>query len=298
MFRHLLIRFFSILCSLFLFACNSSTLPVQPNKTETIQSSNSSVESAQRVIALTSLTADIIERLEPTKLVGIAGNSLLRKDERFQNVPQVSEGQTPPNLEKIVSLKPDLVIGAKGFSDLTLNKLKDLGIPTLSTNIDSWNALIEITQSLARILEADATPLLDRYQTFLSNNSQSSPSTLVLVSRQPILAPNQKSWAGDLLAKFKVRNLAAELQGNAPIAGYVTLSPEKILQENPELLLIVEPMGQKLLPEFKAEPFWNQLKATQRDRVYVFDYYGLINPGSIDKIEEACTQLKQVIKNA
>jgi iron complex transport system substrate-binding protein len=298
MFRHLITRFLALLCCVCLIACNSSTLPAQPNTTEPIKFPNSSIESAQRVIALTSLTADIIERLDATKLVGIAGNSLLRKDERFQNVPQVSEGQTPPNLEKIVALKPDLVIGAKGFSDLTLNKLKELGIPTLSTNIDSWNALIEITQSLAQIIEADPTPLLDRYQTFLSDNPQSSPSTLVLVSRQPILAPNQKSWAGDLLAKFKVNNLAAELQGNAPIAGYVTLSPEKILQENPELLLIVEPMGQKLLPEFKAEPFWNQLKATQRDRVYVFDYYGLINPGSIDKIEEACTKLKQIVKNS
>jgi iron complex transport system substrate-binding protein len=296
--RHWIIRFFALLCSVLLIACNSSNLPAQPNTTEPIKSPNSSIESAQRVIALTSLTADIIERLEPSKLVGIAGSSLLRKDERFQNIPQVSEGQTPPNLEKIVALKPDLVIGAKGFSDLTLNKLKELGIPTLSTNINSWNALIEITRSLAQIIGADATPLLARYQTFLSDNSQSSPSTLVLVSRQPILAPNQKSWAGDLLAKFKVKNVAAELQGNAPIAGYVTLSPEKILKENPELLLIVEPMGQKLLPEFKAEPFWNQLKATQRDRVYVFDYYGLINPGSIDKIEEACTKLKQVLKNS
>jgi iron complex transport system substrate-binding protein len=298
MFSYWLIRCFAILCSLVLVACNSSNLPAQPNTTEPIKFPNSSIESAQRVVALTSLTADIIERLDSTKLVGIAGNSLLRKNDRFQNVPQVSEGQTPPNLEKIVALKPDLVIGAKGFSDLTLNKLKELEIPTLSTNIDSWKALIEITQSLAQIIGADPTPLLDRYQTFLNNNSQSNPSTLVLVSRQPILAPNQKSWAGDLLTKFKVKNLAAQLQGNAPIAGYVTLSPEKILQENPELLLIVEPMGQKLLPEFKAEPFWNQLKATQRDRVYVFDYYGLINPGSIDKIEEACTQLKQIIKNS
>ncbi|MCU0537516.1 MAG: ABC transporter substrate-binding protein, partial [Hydrococcus sp. Prado102] len=265
MFRNWITRFLALLCCIYLIACNSSTLPAQPNTNEPIKFPNSSVESAQRVIALTSLTADIIERLDSTKLAGIAGSSLLKKDERFQNVPQVSEGQTPPNLEKIVALKPDLVIGAKGFSDLTLNKLKELGISTLSTNIDSWNALIEITQSLAQIIGADPTLLLDRYQTFLNNDSQSSPSTLVLVSRQPILAPNQKSWAGDLLTKFKVKNVAAELQGNAPIAGYVTLSPEKILQENPELLLIVEPMGQKLLPEFKAEPFWKQLKATQRD---------------------------------
>jgi iron complex transport system substrate-binding protein len=124
---------------------------------------------------------------------------------------------------------------------------------------------------------------------------------LILVSRQPILSPNKNSWAGDLLTKFQTKNLAAELQGNSPVAGYVTLSPEKILQQNPETLLIVEPLGENLLAEFKAESFWKQLKATQSDRVYTFDYYGLVNPGSIDKIEEACTKLKQVLtqnKNA
>ncbi|PHM11517.1 iron ABC transporter substrate-binding protein, partial [Nostoc sp. 'Peltigera malacea cyanobiont' DB3992] len=31
---------------------------------------------------------------------------------------------------------------------------------------------------------------------------------------------------------------------------------------------------------------------------YVFDYYGLVNPGSIDAIEKACQQLKQALFTA
>ncbi|NJQ97371.1 MAG: ABC transporter substrate-binding protein [Hydrococcus sp. CSU_1_8] len=274
------------MCSVLLIACNSSNLPAQPNTTEPIKSPNSSIESAQRVIALTSLTADIIERLEPSKLVGIAGSSLLRKDERFQNIPQVSEGQTPPNLEKIVALKPDLVIGAKGFSDLTLNKLKELGIPTLSTNINSWNALIEITRSLAQIIGADATPLLARYQTFLSDNSQASPSTLVLVSRQPILAPNQKSWAGDLLSQFGIKNVVGDLQGKSQFAGYLTLSPEKVVAIDPDVIILINAPGTDIT-KVKANPIFKQLKASKNNRIHVFDYYGLVNPGSISSIETA-----------
>ncbi|AFY78554.1 MAG: ABC transporter substrate-binding protein [Hydrococcus sp. C42_A2020_068] len=291
--RHCLTRLLAFLCSILLIACGTAQ---NQNVNLPAISSNSSVESAERVVALTSLTADIIERLDKNKLVGIAGSSLLKSSDRFTNIPIVSEGQTPPNLEKIVALKPDLVIGAKGFSDQTLNKLKELGIATLSTDINNWNALTEITQDLAQKIGADPTPLLKRYQTFLTDLPQQNLSTLVLVSRQPILAPNKNSWAGDLLEKFNAKNLAAEFQGKSAFSGYITLSPEKILQANPEVLLIVESFGQKLLEEFKAQPFWSQLKATQRDRVYVFDYYGLVNPGSIDKIEEACAKLKQVLK--
>jgi iron complex transport system substrate-binding protein len=37
------------------------------------------------------------------------------------------------------------------------------------------------------------------------------------------------------------------------------------------------------------------VKERQSDRVYTFDYYGLVNPGSIDKIEEACTHLREAL---
>jgi iron complex transport system substrate-binding protein len=289
MFRYWLNKLLALFCGIVLIACNSTN-------TEAIQPTNSSVESAQRIVALTSLTADIIERLDKTKLVGTVGSSLLKSSDRFNNIPTVSEGQAPPNLEKIIALKPDLVIGAKGFSDPTLNKLEELGITTLSTNINRWDELTKITQTIADKIGANPASLLERYQTFISDIPQQNPSTLVLVSRQPILAPNKNSWAGDLLTKFNVKNLAAELQGKSAFSGYITLSPEKILQANPEILLVVESFGEKLLDEFKSEPFWQQLKATQRDRVYVFDYYGLVNPGSIDKIEEACAKLKQALK--
>jgi iron complex transport system substrate-binding protein len=69
---------------------------------------------------------------------------------------------------------------------------------------------------------------------------------------------------------------------------------EKILQVNPDVLLVVN-TEQTNAEQFKSEPFWNKLKATQNKQVYVFDYYGLVNPGSLDKVEEACTRLREVL---
>ncbi|MDJ0776167.1 MAG: ABC transporter substrate-binding protein [Mastigocoleus sp. MO_167.B18] len=303
----------SLLIVLFVTACatttdklnSTTTSEPEVDLTKSSQTTNSPV---QRVVSLSPLVADIIYQLDSTKLVGIPGSSLLKKNSALDNVTRVSQGTTAPDLEKIVSLKPDLVIGAEGFSNQTTTKLEKLGIATLLTKVNTWESLEELTKNLAQTIGADPKPLLKRYQTFLpeknaqGNNFQGEGvSGLVLVSTQPILSPNKNSWAGNLLTKFKVKNVAADLQSKSPIAGYVTLSAEKILQQNPDTLFIINsPSGQnetELLKSFEKQSFWNKLQATQNNRVYIFDYHGLINPGSIDSIEAACEKLKQAVNS-
>ncbi|MCG6137425.1 MAG: ABC transporter substrate-binding protein [Nostoc sp. LLA-1] len=291
----------AFLLSIFLIACNTATTQ-QPSAPLNPTSKPLTAASATRVVALSSLATDIIYNLDETKLVGITGSKLFNDDPRFNSLPRVSEGQSPPNLEKIIALKPDLVIGAEGFSTQPIQRLQELGISTLLTKVNSWDSLEELTQKLAQLIDADPQPLLNRYKEFLPDSLSPSPSTLVLVSRQPILAPNKNSWAGDLLTKFQAKNLAAELQGQSPVGGYVTLSAEKVLEANPEVIIVVNPpqggSEQDVLDSFKKEPFWQQLQATKNNRIYLFDYYGLVNPGSINAIEKACQQLKQDVIEA
>jgi iron complex transport system substrate-binding protein len=300
-------RTIAILLNLLLIACNSTTPANNQNLENTSESPNATqvkenqaakpkIENAKRVVALTSLSADIIHRLDANKLIGIPGSRLLRKDERFKELPTVSEGRTPPNIEKIVALKPDLVIGAVGFHDQTFKKLKDLGITTLASETNSWDSLIKHTKDLAEATNTDATPLLKRYDYFLKDLPTNNSSILVLVSSQPVLSPNKNSWTGDLLNKFNANNLTADLQGDSIGQGYVTLSEEKIVQENPEILLVVDPSRAGVINQLKSKSFWGKLRAAQNEQFYVFDYYGLVNPGSIDKIEETSNQLKKILK--
>lgn len=264
-----------------------------PTTTTTTAAAIPKLKPASRVIALTSLSADILYRLDKTKLVGVAGSQLLAKNPGFAALPRMSEGRTPPNLEKIVALKPDLVVGAVGFHDPAIAKLKSLGIQTLLWEVDSWRSLTELTQTLANVMGADEKPLLKQYQTFLDPKPTQRGSTLVLASRQPLMSPNAKSWAGDLLTRLGIKNVAADLQGNSPMRGYITLSPEKILEANSESIILVDaPQGD--IEKIKSEPFWSQLKATKNQKVYTFDYYGLVNPGSIDAIQKATAELKAI----
>lgn len=247
-----------------------------------------------RVVALSSLSADIISRLDASKLVGRPGSRLLDRDGKFSQIPTVSQGQTQPSLEKIVALKPDLVVGVTGFHEQTAQKLQQMGIPTSLFRVNSRLDLEELTKSLAKAIAANPESLLQKYQTIFAKKPPESASTLVLVSTQPILSPNKESWTGSLLANFKIGNLADELQANSSMRGYVSLSPEKILQANPENLIVIDTGDRQLIEQLKSQAFWQQLPAVKNNRVFVFDYYGLINPGSINAIEQATTKLQQV----
>jgi iron complex transport system substrate-binding protein len=251
------------------------------------------VNNAQRVVALTSLSADIINRLSPTRLVGITGSTLLEKNPAFSKLTRVAEGRTPPNLEKIVALKPDLVIGASGMHDGVLQQLKNSGIPIIATKVDRWDALATLTKTLATSVEADPAPLLKSYQAYFKPKPTKTASTLILASDQPLLAPNSKSWAGDLLTQFGIKNVVADLQGKSQFAGYLTLSPEKVVTIDPDVIILINAPGTDIA-KVKANPLFKNLKATKNNRVYVFDYYGLVNPGSITSIDQATKKLRQI----
>ncbi|NEP12063.1 MAG: ABC transporter substrate-binding protein [Symploca sp. SIO2C1] len=284
-----LFRLILILLMLLPLGCSPS-----PTRNTASNSATTSAPLINRVVALTPITADIVYRLDSTKLVGMTASRLLDTNEALKDIPRVSKGRTQPNLEKIVALEPDLVIGAAGFHDQVLEKLQSLDVEMISTKLDSWRSLEELTRTLATTIQADPEPLLESYQKCLPSQTVSQEtSTLALVSRKPLLSPNKNSWAGDLLRQFGATNLVADLQGKSPIQGYVTLSPEKVLQSNPEVLILVNLEGENI-DEFKSEPFWKDLDAVQNDRVYVLDYYGFVNSGSLDAIAQACTQLKQI----
>jgi iron complex transport system substrate-binding protein len=285
-------RVIPLLLAIFLVSCQAPTAqqPTPPAAPQT----QPEIKTASRVIALTSLSADIIARLDKTKLVGISGSRLVNQNPDLKNLPRVSEGRTPPNLEQIVALKPDLVIGAKGFHDQVLAKLKESGIQTLATEVNNWQALEELTRAIATALNANPDTLIQTYQTFLQPKPSQTSSVLVLASRQPLLAPNKSSWAGDLLNQFSAQNGVADLQGSSEFNGYVTLSPEKLLQINPEKIILID-TGKGDINQLKSQPFWNQLKAVQKQQVHTMDYFGLVNPGSISAIEQACKKLKQEV---
>ena len=245
------------------------------------------------IVSLTSLTSDIIYTLNPNSLIGIPGSSILKKNNDFKNIPTISEGRMPPNIEKIISLNPKLVIGSEGFHDKTLERLDQLGIEVLKTKVNSWLDLISLINKISEITKSDNKLVLEKLRACFIDPSPKDKKVVVLVSTKPLLSPNNQSWAGSLLEKFNLKNLTADLKGSGRMKGYLNLSPEWLLKEEPDNLILIK-FGNEQYNQYSSLPFWNDLKAVQNNKIDYFDYYGLINVGSLNSINNTCEKLESL----
>ena len=281
-----------ILLSILFFVANLSAI------TSIKASSDKEDNKITRVVALTSLSADLLNYISNESLLGIPGSSLLKNNNDFSNKTVVSSGRMPPNLEKIIKLKPELVIGSKGFHDKTLKSLDKLGVKTLSVRISNFDDLEELSSDIQTLLDKKVKLDLENvipncYNLDKNVKTNKGKELLVLVSSKPILSPNSKSWAGNLINRFGYINLTSELDSKSQFKGYVNLSPEWLLSSKPSNLIIINTPGSDD-SQYKQMSIWNDLPAVTNKKVFSFDYYGLINAGSLNSINKACQKLSSI----
>ena len=257
---------------------------------------NFNTKNKYKIIALTSLSADLVNSIDSKSLVGIPGSSLLKSNPSYKDIEIISSGRMPPNLEKIISLKPDLIIGANGFHDKSLSKLNEIGFKTLSTNIKDLKDLENLNKEINTfLLRKDTEPLSKKISNCYSSTSRLSKdkNVIALVSIKPILSPNSKSWSGNLIKRFGLKNLTSELKSKSEFKGYVNLSQEWLLKAKPNNLIVVKTPGSNIA-QYESLAVWKKIPAVKKKNIFSFDYYGLINPGSLVSINKACKKLASI----
>jgi len=258
-----------------------------------ILSIKSSTKNNLKIVSLNSLGADIVSKLDNNSLVGIPGSSILKKNNDFKNKVVVSSGRMPPSIEKIIELKPDLVIGSKGFHDKVLSKLNQLNIRTLETETKSIKNLETLIKKLSKTLNKDENIILSQIKDCYNLPSKTKGSAVVLASTKPLLSPNSQSWAGSLLDRFKFNNISNNLKSNSEFKGYINLSPEILIKNKPSNLFVITfpgmPQNDSVIPKNLEKVIINN-----KTKIHTFNYYGFINPGSLKTINEACSKLSSI----
>ena len=238
--------------------CGCSEISQSSKNGDIFKASSNKIE---RVVTLTSLSTDIVSSISRDKLVAIPGSSLFKDKIDYQKLPRISQGRTPPNLEKIVSLKPDLVIGTKGFHDKILSKLKEINVTTLSYELKDWDSLentinlISTKLSINDSIKSNEIINTNLKECVVPNEQNKKPNVVVLASTKPILSPNSKSWAGNLLQRFGINSLTKDLDSKSQFRGYVNLSPEWLVKEDPDNLIIIQTRPGQYVDFEKSKPF-------------------------------------------
>ncbi|MUL34900.1 ABC transporter substrate-binding protein [Gloeocapsopsis dulcis] len=185
-----------------------------------------------------------------------------------------------PNIEKILTLKPDLIIGFKYSAEAIYNQLSQVA-PTV---LDDWegypswrnhfNFVAEVLGKTeeAKQVWANYEQRIQSLKVALGNRIQALEISFVYICCGTIDIDLQNSFSGSILADVGLRRPAAQA---TPIEGGITLLSEERLMDIDGDILFVATDGKESaqkLAQLKQNPLWQNLKAVQHNRVYPVNY--------------------------
>ena len=88
-------------------------------------------------------------------------------------------------------------------------------------------------------------------------------------------------------------NISKDLESKTEFKGYVNLSPEIIFKKNPSKIIVVSFPGRDQ-NSLLDNPSLKRIAASNKNEIVTFNYYGLINPGSLKTVNSACKKLSNI----
>lgn len=180
-------------------------------------------------------------------------------------------GMINPNLERILSLHPDLaLVTREGNRRETLEALERLSVPAYAVEIERLEDVSRTVRDLGQVVGEPAAGAalaeeLDQRVARVHAAVEGYPArrVLFLVWLHPVVSVGRGSFLNDLLEKAGARSIA-----EATLQPWPHLSLEEILRQDPEIIVVprspdFEPTREDLL----RLPGWRNLAAVEQNRI-------------------------------
>lgn len=209
-----------------------------------------------------------------------------------KQLARVGGGMTP-NLEAIVSLKPDLILvdASNHVSQGAVKRLKDIGQPVQElggTGISNFGDLFDLIIHLGQLTGSRhrARQVVEEMRLAVEQVHRKvrgiKPVTVYYeLWSDPLTTTGDDMLQGNILHLAGGRNIAASLPGRAPKIG-----TEFLLQHDPEVILL--PDRGPRISAITARPGWEHLRAVKEGRVYIVTsaFFSRTGPRSIEALQE------------
>jgi len=192
---------------------------------------------------------------------------------------------TKVNLEKVMILRPDLVLASSLTNSEQVEKLKNLGIRvTTFSTARSFSQICDQFLELGRIVgkEKEAERILSQSRKKMNSitgrgKNLPKPKVFVQVGAKPLFAVTNDSFVNDFIKFAGGINIAS----GAKTGLY---SREKVLEQNPDVIIIVT-MGIVGEEEKKIWRKYKTLNAAKNDRIHIIDSYKVCSPTPVSFVE-------------
>jgi cobalamin transport system substrate-binding protein len=266
-------------------SCGEATVPQGPPDEEpsfaasfpvTIEAANGNVAipaRPQRIVSLSPTSTEMLFEIA-------AGDQVEAVDDQSNyppGAPVTDLSGFEPNVEAIVSYKPDLVVYSTEPGDLGAD-LEGLGIPALqqpaAANLeDVYEQTDQLGAATGNVLEAEA--VVERMRAEIESlvasiEPPSEPITYYHELDDTYYSVTSSTFIGQLYSLVGLKNIADEAKGAG--GGYPQLSAEYIVDADPDLIFLADTKccGQSFRTVAKR-PGWGRIAAVENGGVIPLD---------------------------
>ena len=203
-------------------------------------------------------------------------------------------------IEKLLSLEPDLVIGWKsGNKSSDLNKLASLGLNLIysqpKTIADISSELLELGRltGLTENAESVVAKLKLKYQQILKKyQTRESVEVFYQLWHDPLQSVGKNSWIGSLIESCGGNNIFQVSEAPYPIITF-----ESVLVKNPEVIIIPGHSGGtgKIPTKNSLWLNWPEISAVKNSKIFVMngDLLHRFTPRALDGLEQLCQKIDE-----
>ena len=177
------------------------------------------------------------------------------------------------SLERIVSLKPDLVVSGGGFHQDVISNLSKLGITVLAVEPKQFEQIYARIELLGKVCDVEdrARELVDELKARVArvreraNEVKPEPRLKVFyqVWNDPLSSTGDESFIGEMLQTVQVENIFSDVS-----TGYTPISEETLIARNPDLILVPAYHGGETDREaVLSRQTWGDINAIKNNRV-------------------------------
>lgn len=227
----------------------------------------------QRIISTAPNVTEILFALGlGDKVVGVT--TFCNYPEEAKSKEKIGTFQSP-NIEKILSLKPDLIVATGGVQRQFVERMEKMGIPVYVSYPHDLN---EVLKSIYRIgvitgAEKKAKELLFDLKfriakvTSKVSKAKSKPKVFFELWHEPLMSAGPGSFIDDLIKKAGGINIAQDAKTAYPI-----FSLEQLIKEDPDVIIGAESsMGGKPVVAVTNRPGWDALRAVKNQRIFTIN---------------------------
>ena len=238
----------------------------------------------ERIVCLTEESTETLYLLgEERRIVGISGYTV-RPPRARKEKPRVSAFLSAKN-EKILELKPDLVIG---FSDLQAEIARDLtkaGLNVLIFNQRSVQQILDMILALSSLVGAadKGARLIEKLETGLAEirtsaaRFQKRPKVYFEEWDEPMISAIR--WVSELVEIAGGVDVFSELSRSQAATGRIIGEPGEVIRRQPDVIL-GSWCGKKFRPErVAARPGWESIPAVKNGELHEIKSADILQPG-------------------